>query len=90
MEKIFEDANEQHVRNFVVYAKSADNKLYYEADHKTQVTKADAENAFKKGVLLVNDGTSLYAPIAMTGANVKTIDLVSTTVTVTSWATATA
>lgn len=73
MEKIFEDAGELNIRKFVVYGKTVDKKLYYESDFKTQVTKADAENAFKKGMLLIMDTTTMLAPISMAGTTVKTV-----------------
>ena len=93
MERIFEDADELNVRKFIVYGKTADKKLYYEAAYTTQVTKADALNAIKKGMLLIIDGENILVPISMTGAAVKTVTETTvsqtTTTSLVSWAVAT-
>ena len=72
MNVIMEHANDLHVRTYVVYGKAADHKLYYEEDYKTQVTKADAENAFTKGMLQIVDTTTTLVPVAMIGTTDKT------------------
>ena len=54
MDKIFDDAIDDHVRAYVVYGKTADKKLYVDKEMKTtQATKAEVEDAFKKGALLI-------------------------------------
>lgn len=83
---IMEHADDQHVRAYVVYGKAADNKLYYEKDYKTQVTQADAENAFKKNLLQIVDTTTTLVPVAMIGTTVKTVAGSSTAATLTDWA----
>nr|DAP19037.1 MAG TPA: hypothetical protein [Caudoviricetes sp.] len=85
MEKIFEHLNDVHVRACVAYGKTADKKLYYEVDYKTQVTKADMEDAFLKGLLVIDDGTNKLTPVAMTGATVTTVKMGTSAVEATTW-----
>lgn len=87
MEKIFETANDQHLRSIVFYGKTADHKLYYDADCTTgnEVMPADLEYAFMLGVLVIKEGTTLRAPIAYASGKVKTVDVASSTVSVTEW-----
>lgn len=86
MTTIMEHADDQHVRAYVVYGKAADHKLYYDEKYTTQVTKADAENAFKKNLLQIVDTTTTLVPVAMTGTTVKTVAGSSTAATLTDWA----
>ena len=74
MFKIYEDANDQHVRNIVVYGDTASGKLYHEADHLTQVTKEFLSDAFNKHMLMVINtaGDKLY-PVALTKNTVSTV-----------------
>ena len=68
MDKIFEHANEQHVKAGIVYFKAADSLLYYDSDFTTgnTVSKAELINLFKKGILVVDDGTSFVRPTVLT------------------------
>lgn len=92
----YEKANDQHIGTFVVYGKSSDSKLYYDLSVETpvQVTEADLKHAFECGRLLVSVTASnvetLYAVIAVTGNKAKTVDVVSSTATVTEWTAAAA
>lgn len=88
MEKTMENAKDLHVRVRTVYGKAADHKLYYDSKYTTQVTKADAEDAFKKGMLLIVDTTTTLVPVAMTGTTVKTVAGSSTAATLVDWAVA--
>lgn len=90
MEKIYEDAVDLNVRAYVVYGKTADKKLYLEKDCKTQAAKAEVEDAFKKGMLLIMDGSNILKPISMAGTTVKTVTEASSTVSLVSWAVASA
>lgn len=83
---VFEKANDQHVRNLVVFGKAADTKLYYDAAYTEQVTQADAEYYFGMNCLQVKTAAGLFAPVAVKGAAVLTIDLASSNPTITSWA----
>lgn len=85
MTKVFEDANDQHVRNVIFYGKAADHKLYREAGYITQITSAELADAFKKGMVLVFDGTNYLVPVAFTAAKVITMSG-TTSVTGTEWA----
>lgn len=87
--RVFDDARDKNVANFVVYAKTSDSKLYYDLTATTpvQVTQADIEDAFAKGRLIVvdEDGASLV-PFAIKANKVTTAKLVSSTLTATEWA----
>lgn len=73
MKTIFNDLKDLQVRKFVVYGKAADHKLYYDAAYKEQVSKADVEDAFKKGMLLIVDGESYHEAVSLTGEKVSTL-----------------
>ena len=90
MDKIYAGFNDVHVRNYVVYGKSADKKLYYEPTYKTQVTKSDLVDAFDKGALVIVDGSSKLVPVVLTGNTVKTIGESSSALAFTTWAATTA
>ena len=87
----YEKANDQHIGTFVVYGKASDSKLYYDLSVQTpvQVTEKDLKHAFESGRLLVSVTSSnvetLYAVVAVVGNKAKTVDVVSSTATVTEW-----
>ena len=85
MSKIFEDANDQHVRNVIVYGKTSDHKLYTTSAKTTMVEQAVVEDAFKKGMLLVQEGDVLLLPIALDGNKVTTASIVSSAITGVEW-----
>lgn len=85
MNPIYEDAVDLNVRSYVVYGRTGDKKLYIESDFKTQATKAEVEDAFKKGMLLVMDGSTILKPVVMTGTTVKTVTEAASTVSLVSW-----
>ena len=89
MEKVYEQAKDLHIRNFVVYGKAADSKLYYESNYTTQVGKEVAEDAFKKGSLLIVDDGKYFIPVALNGTKVYTVNA-ATTAALTEWAVAAA
>ena len=68
MEKIFEHANEQHIRACVVYFNSIDSILYFDSakTEGNEVTKTELIDLFKKGILVVNDGTNFVRPTVLT------------------------
>ncbi len=88
----FETANEQHVRNYTVFGDPTDYKLYYDmtAEQLEQVTEEDLNKAFTTGKLIIavtnNEVTNFYRPVVVTGNVAKTVDVASSTVTVTEWA----
>ena len=85
MTKVFEDTNDLHVRSLIFYGKTADRKLYRESTYKTQITSDELVDAFKKGMVLVFDGTNYLVPVAFTAAKVITMSG-TTSVTGTEWA----
>ena len=52
MGKIYSDSEEKFVKNFVLYGKLADGKLYYESSYTNLVTKNDAVKAFENGCII--------------------------------------
>lgn len=57
MDKIYEDANEQHVRAFIIYKKANQTKAYADAEYTTQLTTSELKNLFIKGaVVKLDDG----------------------------------
>lgn len=63
MTKIYEDANEQHVRAFVIYKKANQTKAYADADLTIQLTTSELKNIFIKGALIKLDTGDLVKPI---------------------------
>lgn len=86
--KVFDDARDKNVANFVVYGKAADSKLYYDSDYTTQVTQADVEDAFNKGRLIVMNSTTALVPIALSANKVLTASMAGSpaAITGTEWA----
>ena len=73
MERIYNEAKDQFVANFVAYGKAADSKLYYDAEYTNQVTKADAEDAFMKGRLLIKTTAGVVAATGIASNKVLTV-----------------
>lgn len=65
VDKIYDDAADVHVANYLLYAKKGDTKLYADAAMKTQATATQAVNCFKKGCLIGYDN-GFYKPFCMT------------------------
>lgn len=86
MERIYDQAKDVNVATYVLYAKTADKKLYLEPSYTTKVSKAELEDAFKKGRLLIFDGTNYLVAISMHGGKVKTIGMGASAVELTEWA----
>lgn len=66
MTKIYEDANEQHVRAILIYKKTSETKAYVDAAFTTQYITSDLKNAFIKGAVIVLEDGSLVKPIKYT------------------------
>lgn len=81
MVKIFDDAKDKNVANVVVYAKSADSKIYLESAYTTQVKQAELEDAFNKGRLIVMVGDVAAAPIYVNANKVGVISASAGSVT---------
>ena len=86
MRKVYDDAKDKNVANFVVYGKAADNNVYYEEAYTTQVKQEDLEDAFLKGRLIVMAGDVALIPVALDANKVATIDVSGTTVSGAEWA----
>ena len=71
--RVFENANDLHVRNYIVFGNTTDSKLYYDAAYTKEVPEVDLVDAFTKGALLINVDTSYFIPISINGNVVKTI-----------------
>lgn len=62
MNKIYEDANDQHVVGTYVYVKN--NKVYIDSKCTESISAEDLKNLFYKGLILVDD-TKEYKPLSM-------------------------
>lgn len=85
MKKIFDDAKDKNVSNYVVYGKSADSKLYEESTYTTQCKQVDIEDAFRKGHLIVMNGNVALVPVALSANKVTTVVVSSGSVAGTEW-----
>lgn len=85
MTEVTESYGDQHVRAVVLHGKAADHKLYADEKYTVKVAADFIEAAFKKGMLLVSDGTSMLRPVKFAAGKVVTVDG-TTTVTGTEWA----
>lgn len=63
-----ETYDEQHVQAVVVYGKTADHKLYEDAAYTTEAVQDEVVSLFQKNLLLINDGSNILKPVAMTAA----------------------
>lgn len=71
MNPIYQVGDEKDIRAFVAFGKEADGKLYEDAAFKTQVEATEAQNAFEKGMLLVDIGDAgKVAPVAFVSGSV--------------------
>lgn len=90
MDRIWNDAKDMNVANFVVYGKAADSKLYYESSYTTQVKTADAEEAFEKGRLVIKVTAGYLVPLGIASNKVLTAAMSGSPAAIagTEWATA--
>ena len=72
--KIYEGYSDQHMRAVIAYGKAADHKLYADSAHTVTMSAAVIEDAFKKGMLLVHDGTNFLRPVKLGSGKVTTVD----------------
>ena len=83
MEKIFQDAKDKYVTAVIVYGKTADSKIYVDADFSEQASIDVVKDAFEKGVLMVKVGDAEFRPVKVAGVKVTVIDVVSAAVSAT-------
>lgn len=63
MKKIYEQLKDLHVRNIVFYA-GDDSKIYIDEALEKQATRAQIEDAFVKGQLLIkSSGGGMFTPL---------------------------
>ncbi len=84
MIKVSEIYDDQHIRTVILYGKTADHKLYADEKYTVKVATDFIESVFKKGMLLVSDGTSMLRPVKFAAGKVVTVDG-TTAVTGTEW-----
>lgn len=84
MIKVSEIYDDQHIRTVILYGKTADHKLYADEKYTVKLAADFIESAFKKGMLLVSDGTSMLRPVKFAAGKVVTVDG-TTAVTGTEW-----
>ena len=66
MNKIFENANEQHIRSVKLYFNDSDSILYLDSEKKTAIEKEDLQRLFIIGVISIVDNNEEYRPIRLT------------------------
>lgn len=85
LHKFYEQGKDLHVANYMAYGKTADHKLYADTAFKETVTKAEIENAFVKGRLLIVEGANYLVPVAFGATGVITV-VTGETVKTQAWA----
>ncbi len=86
MEKVFEQLKDLHVKNYVVFGKAADHKLYAEAAFTNQIEQAALEDMFAKGLVLIDLGEDGQAvPVSIKANKVVTVATVSNAVALGEW-----
>lgn len=71
MNCIYQVGDEKDIRAFVAFGKEADGKLYEDSGFEVQVAAEEAQNAFEKGMLLVDIGDAgKVAPVAFVSGSV--------------------
>ena len=73
LNKLYEQGKDLHVAKYVTYGKTADHKLYADKDCKETVTKAEIEDAFKKGRLVIVEGANYLVPVAFGATGAVTV-----------------
>ena len=71
--KFYEQGKDLHVANYIAYGKTADHKLYADEAYKETVTKAEIEDAVKKGRLVIVEGANYLIPVAFGTTGVVTV-----------------
>ena len=84
MHTIYEVYGDKNVCTFVAYGKAADHKLYKDEKFKEELLATEVADAFKKGMLLISDGSNFLHPVKLAGNKVTTVDG-TTAVTGTEW-----
>ena len=85
LNKLYEQGKDLHVANYVAYGKTADHKLYADEGYKETATKAEIEDAFVKGRLVIVEGANYLVPVAFGATGVITV-VAGETVKTQAWA----
>lgn len=85
LKKFYEQGKDLHVANYMAYGKTSDHKLYADEAYKETVTKAEIEDAFKKGRLVIIEGANYLVPIAYGTTGAVTV-VADSTVKTQAWA----
>lgn len=81
LKHIYIDGNDKYVGNYLVFGKASDSKLYVDEAFTEQVSQADLQEAFLKGLLLIQVGTDVFKPVKVAANKAVVIDVVSGTAT---------
>lgn len=73
LNKLYEQGKDLHVANYVAYGKTADHKLYADEGYKETATKAEIEDAFVKGRLVIVEDANYLVPVAFGATGVITV-----------------
>lgn len=68
MDRIFEHANDLHVRATYIYAKASDTAAYADAGYTVKFKTSELKEAFLKGAV-INASGKLYKPVAYVEAS---------------------
>ena len=81
--KVFQDASDKYVASNVFFGKTADHKIYVDAEFSAQAEEAVVLDAFLKGVLVLKVDTAYFKPVKVAANKVLVADLVSAAATIT-------
>ena len=85
MSKIFEQAKDLHVKAVVVFGKTADHKLYANADYDAYLDANEVADAFTKGLLVIAVGDDTFVPVAFEDSKYVTVGITSNAVAGAQW-----
>lgn len=85
MMKIFEHANDLHVRTVVVFGKAADHTLWADAEFEVALVADEVADAFEKGMLVINDNEVMKKPVALNDGAYVTVETVSNAAALVEW-----
>lgn len=77
LKHIYIDGNDKYVGNYLVFGKASDSKLYVDEALTEQVSQADLQEAFLKGLLLIQVGNDVFKPVKVAANKAVVIDVVS-------------
>lgn len=69
--KLWATSQEDKCKAVVLYENTSTHVLYMDSAKEKAVSKADLVNLFKKGLVVIDDGTSFYRPTELTVGSTK-------------------